>query len=137
MHSRSCAVKNPLQPVARGGEVWARLTAPGGLGLGISRHPGNAQGAPAKPGHLLAKPQSVSGIAELISSGQTAKLGHLCVSVEADAIGPGLAVVDFDAVHVGHGVKAMERTAGKPRRARGQRDTNWLVEQGFADVQPS
>jgi hypothetical protein len=77
------------------------------LGSGISRHPGNAQGAPANPGRLLAKPQSVSGIAELISSGQTAKLGHLCVSVEADAIGPGLAVVDFDAVHVGHGVNAM------------------------------
>jgi hypothetical protein len=66
---------------------------------------------------LLAKPQSVSGIAELIGSGQTAKLGHLCVSVEADAIGPGLTVVGLDAVHVGHGVKAVERTTGKPRRA--------------------
>ena len=73
----------------------------GVLGSGIDRHLLDAQGSPAKPdGPITQLPRT--GDVELIGPGHAAKFRQPAV-VNADAVGPCLAVVNFDAVCHGNG----------------------------------
>jgi len=71
---------------------------------GIGQHLLDAQGSPAKADGLITQLPRV-GDAELIGPGHAAKFRHSAVFVEPDAIGPCLAVVDFDAVCHGNGMR--------------------------------
>jgi hypothetical protein len=87
----------------------------GRLGSGISRHLLDAQGPSAKPDGLITQlPRT--GDVELIGPSNAAKFRHSAVFVEPDAIGPCLAVVDFDAVCHGIGGDGIGLIAGKPRQ---------------------
>jgi hypothetical protein len=89
----------------------------GRLGSGISRYLLDAQGPPAKPdGPSTQLPRT--GDAELSGPGHAAKFRQLPV-VDANAIGPCLAVVNFDAVCHGNKRRRDWIVAGKPRQTKG------------------
>ena len=76
--------------------AWMQLGGVVRLGSSIDRHLLDAQGPPAKPdGPITQSPRA--GDAELISPGHAAKFRQPPV-VNADAVGPCLAVMNFDAV---------------------------------------